>query len=137
VNRPVESTEQERKAEDMQSKRKKLLVVDDEPDILEFLKVVLEEEGYDVLTSDKGEYLEQLHNGGLPDLILVDVLLSGKDGREIVKHLKSQEETKHIPVIMFSAHPGAKETARAAGAEDFLAKPFEIYELLAKVAHYL
>src|SRR5437868_10195645 len=121
----------------MQSKRKKILVVDDESDILEFLKVILEEEGYAVVTSLKGEYLEQLHNGGLPDLILVDVLLSGKDGREIVKHLKSQEETKHIPVIMFSAHPSAEETARKAGAEDFLAKPFDMGVLLAKIAQYL
>jgi DNA-binding response OmpR family regulator len=121
----------------MQSARKKLLVVDDEPDILEFLRVILEEEGYDVVTSDKGEYLEQLRNRGLPDLILVDILLSGKDGREVVKYLKSQEATKHIPVIMFSAHPSAEETARASGAEDFLAKPFEIDELLAKVTRYL
>jgi DNA-binding response OmpR family regulator len=121
----------------MQSKRKKLLVVDDDPDILEFLQVILEEEGYEVLTSTKGEYLEQLHNGGLPNLILLDVLLSGKDGREIVKHLKSQDETKHIPVIMFSAHPSAEQTARAAGADDFIAKPFNIDELLARVAKYL
>ena len=120
----------------MQSKRKKILVVDDEPDILEFLQVILEEEGYLVLTSQKAEYLEQLHNGGLPDLILLDVLLSGKDGREIVKYLKSQEETRDIPVIMFSAHPSAEETARAAGADDFLAKPFDIDVLLAKIAHY-
>ena len=121
----------------MQSRRKKLLVVDDEPDILEFLQIILEEEGYAVITSDKGEFLEQLHNGGLPDLILVDVLLSGKDGREIVKHLKSQGETKHIPVIMFSAHPSAEHTAREAGAEDFVAKPFEIDVLLVKIATYV
>jgi DNA-binding response OmpR family regulator len=121
----------------MQSKRKKLLIVDDEPDILEFLQVILEEEGYEVLTSTKGEYLEQLHNGGLPQLILLDVLLSGKDGREIVKYLKSQDETKHIPVIMFSAHPSAEQTARAAGAEDFIAKPFNIDDLLAKIAQLL
>jgi DNA-binding response OmpR family regulator len=121
----------------MQSKRKKLLVVDDEPDILEFLQIILEEEGYEVLTSEKGEYLEQLHNGGLPDLILLDVLLSGKDGREIVKHLKSQEETKHIPIIMFSAHPNAEETAKKAGAEDFVAKPFDIDVLLAKIVAFV
>ncbi len=121
----------------MQSKGKKILVVDDEPDILEFLQVILEEEGYDVLTSQKGEFLEQLHNGGLPDLILVDVLLSGKDGREIVKLLKSQDETKHIPVIMFSAHPSAEETAKKAGAEDFLAKPFDVDILLAMIARWL
>ena len=121
----------------MQSTRKKLLVVDDERDILEFLQVILEEEGYAVITSDKGEYLEQLHNGGLPDLILLDVLLSGKDGREIVKYLKSQDETKHIPVIMLSAHPSSEQAARVAGADDFVAKPFEIDLLLAKIASYL
>jgi DNA-binding response OmpR family regulator len=121
----------------MQSTSKRILVVDDEQDILEFLQVILEEEGYSVVTSDKGEFLEQLHNGGLPHLILLDVLLSGKDGREIVKYLKSQEETKSIPVIMFSAHPGAEKTSRQAGADDFLAKPFNIDVLLAKVAHYL
>jgi DNA-binding response OmpR family regulator len=115
---------------------KRLLVVDDDPDILEFIQIILEEEGYEVVTSDKGEYLEQLHNGGFPHLILVDVLLSGKDGREIVKYLKSQQETKSIPIIMFSAHPSAEETARQAGAEDFLAKPFDIDVLVAKIAHY-
>jgi DNA-binding response OmpR family regulator len=120
----------------MQTTPRRLLVVDDEPDILEFLQIILEEEGYEVVTSDKGEYLEQLHNGGLPHLILVDVLLSGKDGREIVKFLKSQEETKHIPIIMFSAHPSAAETARQAGADDFLAKPFDIDVLLARIARF-
>jgi len=74
---------------------------------------------------------------GLPDLILLDVLLSGKDGREIVKQLKSQEETKSIPIIMFSAHPSAEKTAREAGADDFVAKPFHIDFLLAVVAKYL
>ena len=121
----------------MQNLPKRILVVDDEPDILEFLQIILEEEGYTVVTSDKGEYLEQLHNGGLPHLILVDVLLSGKDGREIVKYLKSQQETKHIPIIMFSAHPSAEETAQQAGADGFLAKPFNIDDLLAKIAPYL
>ena len=121
----------------MQDTPKRILVVDDEPDILEFLQIILEDEGYAVVTSDKGEYLEQLHNGGLPHLILVDVLLSGKDGREIVKYLKGQEATKAIPIIMFSAHPSAEETARQAGADDFIAKPFSIDVLLAKIAHFL
>ncbi|HEY4383204.1 MAG TPA: response regulator [Ktedonobacteraceae bacterium] len=120
----------------MQKTLKRILIVDDEPDILEFLQIILEEEGYEVVTSDKGEYLEQLHNGGLPHLILVDVLLSGKDGREIVKYLKHQQETKHIPIIMFSAHPGAEETARLAGADDFLAKPFQIEVLLERVTFF-
>jgi DNA-binding response OmpR family regulator len=116
--------------------QKKILIVDDEPDILEFLQVVLEDEGYRVVTTDKVDYVEKLHAERLPNVILLDVLLSGRDGREIVAQLKRQEETKHIPVIMFSAHPRAEDSARAAGADDFLAKPFEMDELLAKIRHY-
>lgn len=119
------------------SQEKHILVVDDDPDILDFLHDLLELEGYTVAVSAKVDYLEKLQNGGLPDLILLDVFLSGRDGREIVKSLKNQEETRLIPVIMFSAHPSAEATARAAGADDFLAKPFDLDELLEKVTHYL
>ena len=121
----------------MQSKKKKLLLVDDEQDILEFLKVILEEEGYTVDTTDKDDFLEKLNIETLPDLILLDMLLSGKDGREIVKYLKMQEKTKHIPIILFSAHPSAQGFAKQAGADDFVAKPFEIDLLLNKIAQYL
>ena len=65
----------------MQRKKKRLLVVDDEQDILEFLKIILEEDGYTVDTTDKDDYQEKLNNDILPDLILLDMLLSGKDGR--------------------------------------------------------
>jgi CheY-like chemotaxis protein len=121
----------------MQSQKKKVLVVDDEADILEFLKVILEDEGYTVVTTDKDDYLEKLQDDTLPDLILLDLLLSGKDGREIVKYLKSNEKTHQIPVIMFSAHPSAREITKQAGADDFVAKPFEIDLFLKKVAQYL
>jgi CheY-like chemotaxis protein len=120
----------------MQSKQKKILVVDDEPDILEFLQIIFEDAGFLVVTTDKGEYLEKLNHGALPDVVLLDMLLSGKDGRDIVKYLKSHEKTKHIPVIMFSAHPGAEKTALAAGADDFVEKPFDIDTLLNKITHY-
>lgn len=121
----------------MQRGKKTILVVDDDPDILDFLRVILEDEGYCVLTTEKAEDVEQLLAGSLPDLILLDVLLSGKDGRKIVKQLKGQEETRHVPVVMFSAHPSAKATTREAGADDFLAKPFEIDELVAMMSAYL
>jgi|SRR5882757_3351832 len=122
---------------DIQSKGKKILVVDDEPDILEFLQIVLQEEGYTVMIADKGEQVEKLHDSSLPDLILIDVLLSGKDGWEIVKYLKRRDKTKHIPVIMLSAHPSAEQTSGEAGAEDFVAKPFDIDFLLKKIEQYL
>lgn len=117
----------------MQSRQKKILVVDDEPDILEFLQIIFEEAGFLVVTTERGDYLEKLKRGPLPDLVLLDMLLSGKDGREIAKQLKSQAKTKHIPVIMFSAHPSAQKTALAAGADDFVEKPFDVDALLEKV----
>ena len=121
----------------MSNDQRKILVVDDEPDILEFLQEILEEEGFAVVTTDRGEYVENLGNGCLPDLILLDIWLSGKDGRDIVKYLKSQEKTKYVPVIMFSAYPNAQEMVLKAGADDFIAKPFEIEALLAKIGRLL
>src|SRR5215471_383704 len=117
---------------------KRILVVDDDPDILDALQILLEFAGYDVKTTEKGEYVENLRdmNGGLPDLIILDVLLSGKDGRLICQKLKSQDDTKLIPILMISAHPNAKQSVTAVGADDFMAKPFDMDEFLEKVAKY-
>ena len=122
----------------MEQQTKKVLVVDDDPDILDALQFMLEDAGYEVKTTEKGEYAENLRdtNGGLPDVIILDVLLSGKDGRLICQKLKSQEDTRHIPIIMVSAHPNAKQSVSAVGADDFMAKPFDMDELLAKIAKY-
>lgn len=122
----------------MQQKEKTILVVDDDPDILDALQFMLEDAGYNVTTTEKGEYAENLHdtNGGLPDVIILDVLLSGKDGRLICQKLKSQDETKHIPIIMMSAHYNARQSVATIGADDFLAKPFETDELLEKIARW-
>ncbi len=116
--------------------RKKILVVDDDPDILDALQFMLEDAGYRVTTTEKGEYAENLRdtNGGLPDVILLDVLLSGKDGRLICQKLKSQAETKHVPIIMMSANNNARQSVASVGADDFIAKPFEAHELLEKIA---
>src|SRR5947209_13980907 len=120
----------------MNNYAKKILVVDDDPGILDALKLTLEDAGCEVTTTEKGEYAENLRdtNGGLPDVIILDVLLSGKDGRIICQKLKSREDTQHIPILMISAHPTVKQSVQAVGADGFLAKPFEIDELLAKVA---
>src|SRR5579885_2416984 len=115
----------------------KILVVDDDPDILDAVKLMLEYAQYEVEISEKAECVEKLRKGNLPSLILLDVLLSGKDGRELCKLLKSKKDTKHIPIIMISAHPNLKNSVKECGAQDFLAKPFEMDELLAKVAHLL
>jgi DNA-binding response OmpR family regulator len=121
---------------DMKQQTKKILVVDDDPDILDAIQFMLEDAGYEVTTTEKGEYAENLHdtNGGLPDVIVLDVLLSGKDGRLICQKLKSQEETRHIPVIMMSAHNNAGQSISTIGADDFIAKPFDMDDLLSKIA---
>ena len=116
-----------------------ILVVDDDPGILDALRLLFEDEGYRVQTSDKGDYAETLRdeNGGLPDLIVLDVLLSGKDGRTICRALKNQNETRHIPVVMISAHPDAERSVKEVGADAFVAKPFAIDDLLATVEKLL
>lgn len=118
---------------------KRILVIDDDPTILDALRFTLEFSGYHVTTSEKGEYAENLknHKDQLPDLIILDVLLSGKDGRTICKNLKKQKETKHIPVIMISAHPGAETSITEIGANEFIAKPFDVDVLLYTIKKYI
>ncbi len=118
---------------------KKILAIDDDSDILNAIQYTLEDAGYKVKTSEKGENAENLHGtkNGLPNLIILDVLLSGKDGRDICKKLKSQKETKHIPIIMISANPHAKESSIEVGANDFLSKPFDIDNLIHMIEKYI
>jgi DNA-binding response OmpR family regulator len=109
----------------------KILVIDDETTILSALQIFLEQEGYQVEAISKYQgYLEGLSKSELPDLIILDILLMEEDGREVAKKLKGSAKTRHIPIIMISAHPTADKTALRAGADAFLAKPFEVDTLL-------
>ncbi len=115
-----------------------ILVVDDEESILEVVQIVLESEGYSVQTSRNSSFLQDLHNTPtLPNLILLDVLLSGEDGREICRQMKADTTLKHIPVIMLSAHSDASKVADTSGADDFLEKPFDVDALIAIVQKHL
>jgi CheY-like chemotaxis protein len=119
-------------------RRPSILVIDDDAAILDALEFMLEDEGYAVLTSEKADYAESLGDGArLPDLIVLDVLLSGKDGRTICRQLKSRPETRHLPVVLISAHPDADRSVREVGADAFLAKPFSVEALLDIVASLL
>ncbi|GCF06575.1 response regulator [Dictyobacter arantiisoli] len=113
-----------------------ILVVDDDEGIVEVIQIVLEGEGYVVRTANNRDNLQNLTDD-LPDLILLDVLLSGDDGRDICKSLKSNATTKDIPVIMLSAHADADKVAAAGGADDFLEKPFDVDALIDIVAKHL
>jgi DNA-binding response OmpR family regulator len=114
-----------------------IMVVDDDPDILDALQFVLEDAGYTVKTSQKGESAESLTEKNLPALLILDVLLSGKDGRDICQKLKKQPKTRKLPIIMISAHPSAQKSIKQCGADAFLAKPFNVSELLDLVARFI
>lgn len=116
--------------------KKSILAVDDSEAILDVVKMALEMAGCEVSTSLTGACFQQMEHH-LPDLILLDVLLSGEDGGEICQRLKSDEQTRHIPVILLSAHAGLWETAERCGANDFLAKPFRLTELREIVKKHL
>lgn len=115
----------------------KILVIDDDVDILSVMEILLSMKGFNVEVTSKGENTMLKIESFKPDLILLDVLISGYDGRVICKQLKSNEETKSIPVIMFSAHPGAAATIADYGADDFIAKPFNVSSLIDKINHQL
>lgn len=115
---------------------KKVLVVDDDPDILEAVQLILETSGYTSEAITKGDETYSKIAEYKPDMIILDVLLSGNDGRTICKNLKRTEETKQIPIIMMSAHPTARQSVNECGADAFLAKPFSISEMLEQLAQF-
>ena len=111
----------------------KILVVDDDIDILSVMEILLSMKGFDVEVASRGENTFPKIETFQPDLILLDVLISGHDGRAICQQLKANPATNHIPVIMFSAHPGAAATIADYGADDFIAKPFDVNNLMKKI----
>jgi DNA-binding response OmpR family regulator len=112
--------------------QKKIMIADDDPGIVDAVEMLLEFEGYTVTSTVDGSTVLDMKEE-LPDLLLLDIWMSGEDGRDICKKLKSGNITKNIPVIMISASRDIKASAMAAGADDFLAKPFEMDELLKKI----
>ena len=115
----------------------KILVVDDDLDILVVMEILLSMKGFEVDVTSRWEQTFDKIKTFKPDLILLDVLISGNDGRIICKQLKSEEDTKKIPIIMFSAHPSASATIHEYGADDFIAKPFDVKDLMEKVNKHL
>jgi DNA-binding response OmpR family regulator len=108
------------------------MIADDDPGIVDAIEMLLEFEGYHVTSTVNGATVLEMKDE-LPDLLLLDIWMSGEDGRDICKKFKQVDITRNIPVIMISASRDIKESAMAAGADDFLAKPFEMNELLAKI----
>jgi DNA-binding response OmpR family regulator len=116
---------------------KRILIADDEPAILDSLRMILEMEGYEVETIQEGDkVLAILGAEPQPRLLVLDIWMSGHDGREICKAIKAGAATSHIPVIMISASKDIAASAFAAGADDMLPKPFEIDAFLNTVRRF-
>jgi DNA-binding response OmpR family regulator len=115
--------------------KKKILVVDDEDDILHFLELVLKEKGYEVVTAANGHEALTTAQIEKPDLVLLDIMMPQMDGWEVLKLLRVDEETANIPVAMLSARTEAKDRVQGLqeGAIDYICKPFSLQELLGKI----
>lgn len=115
--------------------KKKVLIADDNKYMLDALQEIIEIGGYEAELADvDGPF--KLSNE-LPDLILMDIKMSGKDGRVICRDLKSKLKTKNIPIILLSASHQLHDSALEAGADVFMAKPFSMNELLEKINHLI
>ena len=112
-----------------------ILVVDDDLDILELLKMYLEPEGYDIRTASDGEKAVQSACMDPPDLILLDVMMPHKDGFQVIEELKDIEHTKNVPVILLTARGQTEDKIRGldTGADDYITKPFDLREVTARV----
>ena len=114
-----------------------ILVLDDDPDICTMIKMVLDYYGYEVMDAENEEMANDILSSNHVDLAIMDMLLSGADGTDICRRLKRDKETSTIPILMFSAHPTARDTCLSAGADDFIAKPFEMNDLIARINYFL
>ncbi|HKK90096.1 MAG TPA: response regulator transcription factor [Desulfobacteraceae bacterium] len=115
--------------------KEKILIVDDEQDILELVKYNLEKEGYQILTAMSGEEALAVAEGLLPDLMVLDLMLPGMDGLEVTRKIRSGKVTAQLPIVILSAKGEESDivTGLELGANDYLSKPFSPRELVARI----
>ncbi len=115
----------------------KILIIDDDEDILMLVKMALTMNHFEVETLARWEYVDDYVKRFSPELILLDISLKGADGRNICKKLKQDDLLKHIPVILFSANNELGNTFRECSAQDFVEKPYELPHLLKTIRYHL
>jgi CheY-like chemotaxis protein len=111
---------------------KRILICDDDPVILRLLEVNLELEGYEVLSAHNGEEAVEIASAEKPDLVILDIMMPKLDGYQTAERLKSQDDTKEIPVVFVSAKAQLSdiEKGKSYGVADYLTKPFDPSDLL-------
>ena len=113
----------------------RVLIVDDEDDILHFLELVLREKGYEVSTASNGEEAVAQARDAPPDLVLLDIMMPQMDGWQVLRLLRGDRRTAGVPVALLSARTGARDRMQGLqeGAIDYICKPFSLQELFGKV----
>lgn len=111
----------------------RILVCDDDDGILDMLAMVLHNKGFEVTTEIHSTNIYQTLNEVKPDLLLLDLWMPKLNGEEILKTLKEKSDTKALPVVIMSASRDGAEVAKRFGADDYLAKPFDIQNLMTKI----
>ena len=111
---------------------KNVLVIEDEPNIIEAISFILSRDGWSVATHSNGHDAVGVVQSAMPDLVILDVMLPGKTGYDILRELRSEDATQALPVLMLTAKGQVKdrEMAERAGASRFMTKPFSNAEVL-------
>lgn len=120
----------------MTSLQKKILICDDDEGIVEVMRIILEDNGYQVKTLNNGKAIHKKTLEYSPDIIFLDIWMPGIDGREVTKLLKSDKQTAQLPIVVISALNDTKKIAQEVRADDFLEKPFDMTDLLNMVEKY-
>ena len=116
---------------------KRILVVDDDLDILDLVRMALTMSGYDVQTVSRWELMEDTIHAFQPGLVLLDVSLGTADGRDLCRKIKTSPETGGIAVVLFSANIEMQKSVSDCNADSFLAKPFDLQQLVRTVREVL
>jgi DNA-binding response OmpR family regulator len=115
----------------------KVLLMDDAPDLLDALQFIFEAKGYTVkILSNAGDIFSEISQF-CPDILIIDILLGGEDGRDICKALRKDGQNKDLRILVFSANPNYLHDYKSYGADDYIEKPFDINTLLEKASSLL
>ena len=118
-----------------QKAHKKLLLIDDDPNLILLVKDYLEFRGYNVVTAENGREALEVLDHNIPDMIICDVMMPEMDGYALVKHIRQEPQTNNIPILFLSAKGQSQDRVKGLneGADVYMVKPFEPEELVAQV----
>jgi DNA-binding response OmpR family regulator len=116
---------------------KRILIIDDDTDVLEIMEAALDYEGFKVVTSPVADNYQDLIRRNQIDLIIIDYLLNGINGGEICHQIKTCPEFGHLPVIIYSASPRVLQSLGYYGCDSFIPKPFDLADIVGQVTGLL